>query len=84
MVAVGQGGCDGLAGWLCDVGAVMDDETPVVSLSKRRKAHARAAARAEADANAARFGRSKAEKARDRDAAARAAARLDAHRREPE
>jgi hypothetical protein len=56
----------------------------VVSLSRARKDKARAEKRQQADANAARFGRTKAEKARDAAEAARASDRLDQHRRDPE
>ena len=51
-----------------------------ISLSKHRKAKTRAAKRATADANAARFGRTKAEKARDAAEAAQSDRRLDGHR----
>jgi hypothetical protein len=54
----------------------------VVSLSKARKSRARQAARKEADANAVKFGRNKAEKARDRAEAKQSASDLDGHRRE--
>lgn len=53
-------------------------------MNRFRKRKAREAARREADANAARFGRSKAERLAEAEAAARAAARLEAHRREAE
>ncbi len=51
-----------------------------ISLSAARKAKTRAGNRAEADANAARFGRTKAEVARDAASASRSVARLEAHR----
>ena len=47
-----------------------------------RKSAARDAARRAGDENAAKFGRSKAEKLSEQDAAARAARHLDAHRRD--
>lgn len=56
----------------------------VVNLRQARKARARAEKRAKGDANAAKFGRTKAEKAREADDAARARSHLDAHRREDE
>lgn len=56
-------------------------DTPI-SLSKFRKAKARAEKKAQADANAVKFGRTRAEKARD-DAAEDARKRLlDGHRRD--
>jgi hypothetical protein len=54
----------------------------VVSLNKARKAKVREDDRRQADANAVKFGRTKAEKARDAVAAAQAAGRLDGHKRE--
>ena len=54
----------------------------LVNLNRARKARARAGKRAEADARAALHGRSKAQRRIDQAEAARAAARLDAHRRE--
>jgi hypothetical protein len=54
----------------------------VVSLNKARKAKARAEDRAQADANAVKFGRTKAEKARDAAEAVQAAVRLDGLKRE--
>ena len=54
----------------------------VVNLRAARKAKAREAAKSEADANAARFGRTKAERAAEEDAKARATRHLDAHKRE--
>ena len=54
----------------------------IVNLNRFRKAAARAGARAEADANAAKFGRTKAQKAREEAEAAKARATLEAHRRE--
>lgn len=56
-------------------------ETPI-SLSKFRKARARADKKAQADANAVRFGRNKAEKARDQAQSARETGHVDAHRRD--
>lgn len=58
--------------------------TEPVNLNKARKARARLKKRVQADENAARFGRTKAEKARDRDEAARALRQVEAHRRERE
>ncbi len=58
-------------------------DTPI-NLNRARKERARAEKRAKADANAAKFGRSKADKAQEADAAARAATRLDEHKRDPE
>ncbi|GAD57732.1 MAG: phage protein D [Limimaricola cinnabarinus] len=55
-----------------------------VNLNQFRKQKARAENRARADANAAKFGRSKAEKARDAAEADAAARRLDGHRRDDE
>ena len=54
----------------------------IVNLRQAKKARARAAARVEADAKAARFGRSKAEKAREAAEAARVKAELDGKKRE--
>jgi hypothetical protein len=54
----------------------------VVNLRAARKARARAAARAEADAKAALHGRTKAQRLREADDRARAAAALDGKRRE--
>lgn len=51
-------------------------DTPV-NLNKARKARARGAAQAKADENAVKFGRSKAQKAREAVDAARARAELD-------
>ncbi|MFB9150228.1 DUF4169 family protein [Roseovarius ramblicola] len=56
-------------------------DTPV-NLNRVRKQKARAAKKARADGNAARFGRTRAQKAEDAAAAARARAHLDAHRRD--
>jgi len=53
-----------------------------VNLNKVRKARARAQKRAHADRNAVSFGRTKAEKARDRADVAQAQRRLDQHRRD--
>ncbi|SHI40299.1 DUF4169 family protein [Wenxinia saemankumensis] len=55
-----------------------------INLNKARKARARAEDRARADANAARFGRTRSQKARDEEDAAKAVARLEAHRRDPD
>ena len=55
-----------------------------VNLNQFRKRKARAETKARADVNAARFGRSKAEKARDAAEAEAAAKRLDGHRRDDE
>ena len=55
-----------------------------VNLNQCRKQKARAENRARADANAAKFGCSKAEKARDAAEADAAARRLDGHRRDDE
>jgi len=54
-----------------------------VNLNRARKEKERAQKRARADENAVRFGRTGAEKARDRAEAERAAAHLDGHKREP-
>ena len=54
----------------------------VHSLSKVRKSKTRIAKRQKADENAVKFGRSKAEKARDAAKAAREARHLDAHKRD--
>ncbi|HHL21339.1 MAG TPA: DUF4169 family protein [Aliiroseovarius sp.] len=54
----------------------------VTNLNRFRKEKARAERRARADANAARFGRSKAQKARDKAHAEKMARNLDAHERE--
>lgn len=54
----------------------------IVNLRAARKARARQEAAAISDANAARFGRSKAQKAREADDLARAKAALDGARRE--
>ena len=53
-----------------------------INLNKVRKERQRAERRRQADANAARFGRTKAEKARDEAQAKREAERLDGHRRD--
>ena len=53
----------------------------VVSLSKARKSRARTDARLKAHANAAKFGRTKAEKAREAAEDAHARAQLDGHKR---
>jgi hypothetical protein len=54
----------------------------VVNLRGVRKAKAKAEARAQANANAARFGRTKAEKARDKAQADKAARDHDGHKRD--
>lgn len=56
--------------------------TAPVNLNKARKARARDQARAQADANAAKFGRTRAQKTAEADAAERAARILEAHRRD--
>ncbi|EYD72488.1 DUF4169 family protein [Limimaricola hongkongensis] len=53
-----------------------------VNLNQFRKRKARAEKTARADANAAKFGRTRAEKARDAAQAEAAARRLDGHRRD--
>ena len=54
-----------------------------VNLNRFRKEKARAEKRARADQNAAKFGRSKAEKTRDKAETDKAATHLDQHKREP-
>lgn len=54
----------------------------IVNLARAKKQAARNAARVTADANAAKFGRTKAERARDQAQADKAARDLDSHRRE--
>ena len=54
----------------------------IVNLAGAKKQAARTAARAIADANAAKYGRTKAERNRERAAAKKAARELEAHRRE--
>lgn len=54
-----------------------------VNLNRVRKEKARSERRAHADENAVKFGRTKAQKAREAADAARAAAHLDGSRREP-
>jgi hypothetical protein len=56
--------------------------TPV-NLNKVRKARARADKKARADENAVKFGRTKAEKQRDRVETERSVTRLDGHKRDP-
>jgi hypothetical protein len=56
----------------------------LVSLGKARKAKARAEKETLAEANRARFGRTKAEKAKDAIEKGRAQALLDGHRRDDE
>lgn len=53
-----------------------------INLNKARKARAQADRKARADANAVKFGRTKAEKSRDQDEAAKARQHLDQHRRD--
>lgn len=53
-----------------------------INLNKARKARAKSGKRAQADANAVKFGRTKAEKARDRIEAEKAKRDLDGHERE--
>lgn len=53
-----------------------------INLNRARKDRARDARRKKADENAVKFGRTKAEKAHDRQSAEHEAARLDGHRRE--
>ena len=55
-----------------------------VNLNRYRKEKARREKRAEADAKAVKFGRTGAEKARERAEQAREAARLDGHERDGE
>ena len=55
--------------------------TPL-NLNRARKERARKAAKAEGDANAVRFGRTKAQKARDEAMAQKAARDLDGHAKE--
>ncbi len=54
----------------------------IVNLNKARKSRARDAARKQADANAVKFGRTKAEKTRDRAEAEKASRDLDGQKRE--
>ncbi|MGR3514176.1 MAG: DUF4169 family protein [Paracoccaceae bacterium] len=54
----------------------------IVNLNKARKARARDADRKVVDANAVKFGRTKAERALDRDEVDKAARKLDDHKRE--
>ncbi len=56
--------------------------TTPINLRKARKARAQAERRAKADENAIRFGRTKAQKAREAADAARGATTVDQHRRE--
>lgn len=56
----------------------------IINLRSARKQAARDAARREASGNAARHGRTPAEKAREADELARARARLDGHKRDPD
>ncbi len=55
----------------------------IVNLNRLRKAKARAAADAEAAGNRVKFGRTKAEKARDAAQQSIAEKTIDAHKREP-
>lgn len=54
----------------------------IVNLNRFRKTQEKAKKRATADANAAKFGRTKAQRAREEAEAEKARATLDAHRRE--
>ncbi len=54
----------------------------IVNLNKARKSRARDEARKQADANAIKFGRTKAEKDKDRAEADKATRDLDGHKRE--
>jgi len=54
-----------------------------VNLNRVRKAKARAGKRARAGENAVKFGRTKAEKARDKTCADKAQADLDGYKRDP-
>ncbi len=56
--------------------------TPI-NLNNARKAKIKAKKRAQADENAVKFGRSKAEKARDAAEVVSLVAKLDGHKREP-
>ena len=56
--------------------------TAPINLNKARKARARADKRQKADENAARFGRNKAQKARDKAEAEKLGQHLDGHKRE--
>ncbi|MEM6589037.1 MAG: DUF4169 family protein [Pseudomonadota bacterium] len=53
-----------------------------INLNKARKARAKVKKRAQADENAAKFGRNKAEKARDEAEVVSFKAKLDQHKRE--
>lgn len=53
-----------------------------INLNKARKARLRAEAKKQADANAAKFGRTKADKAKDRAEAEKSTRDLDGHKRE--
>ena len=55
----------------------------VINLRQARKAATRSGNRQKADENAARFGRSKAQRDREKADATRAASHLDAHERDP-
>lgn len=57
--------------------------TQPVNLNRVRKEKAREERKAQADANAAKFGRTKAEKSRDKAETDKAARHLDGHKREP-
>ncbi len=54
----------------------------IVNLNKARKSRARDTARKQADANAVKFGRTKAEKAKDQAEAEKESRDLDGHKRE--
>lgn len=55
-----------------------------VNLNRARKARARDEAKRQADANAVKFGRKKAERARDAAETAKADRDLDGHRKDPD
>ena len=55
--------------------------TEPINLNKVRKERAKTAKRQQADENAAKFGRTKAERARDEAQSKRTAEHIDAHRR---
>ncbi|MEO1798682.1 MAG: DUF4169 family protein [Pseudomonadota bacterium] len=56
----------------------------VVNFNKARKARARAEKQARAQSNAVKFGRTRAQKAAEKQEAERASQRLDAHQRDEE
>ncbi len=57
-------------------------ESKIVSLNKVRKARTRSDRKARADENAVKFGRTKAEKSREKTEADKTARDLDGHKRE--